>query len=156
MNRRRLLFPVAELVAFAGIVAGGYLVIASSGATALPPAANERPVEQAAQQPGERPPAASVARAMPATLPTARLPVPLLVSHRTPFEDPAPADAAVPEQKDTTADSGAAAKAMIEADGYKGVKSLVRTADGLWRGIALRGNVEVAVSVDANGSVSTQ
>ena len=45
---------------------------------------------------------------------------------------------------------------MIEADGYRNVKSLAKAPDGSWRGLAMRGTVEVAVSVDDNGRVSTQ
>jgi hypothetical protein len=44
---------------------------------------------------------------------------------------------------------------IVEADGYKNVKSLAKTPDGVWRGLTLRGAVEVAISVDATGSVST-
>ncbi len=42
---------------------------------------------------------------------------------------------------------------MVEADGYKNVKSLVQAPDGAWRGLAMRGAVEMAISVDANGRV---
>jgi hypothetical protein len=49
---------------------------------------------------------------------------------------------------------GAAAKAAIEADGYKGVRGLVREADGSWRGKALRGRTEIAIRVGPDGSVS--
>jgi hypothetical protein len=45
---------------------------------------------------------------------------------------------------------------MIETDGYKKVDALVQGPDGVWRGRALRGETEVAVSVDPAGNVSTQ
>jgi len=48
----------------------------------------------------------------------------------------------------------AAAKAAIEADGYKGVRGLVQTADGKWTGRALRGKTEISVTVSSDGSVS--
>jgi hypothetical protein len=48
--------------------------------------------------------------------------------------------------------SDALARAMIEADGYKNVRSLVQEPDGAWRGL-MRGAVEIAISVDANGRV---
>jgi hypothetical protein len=42
---------------------------------------------------------------------------------------------------------------MIEADGYKNVRSLVQAPDGAWRGLAMRGAAEIAISVDAKGRV---
>ena len=53
-----------------------------------------------------------------------------------------------------SAGSEAAAKAAIEADGYRQVKGLARGSDGQWRGRALRGSAEVAVTVDVRGNVS--
>jgi hypothetical protein len=50
--------------------------------------------------------------------------------------------------------SEAAAKAAIEADGYKGVRALARESDGVWKAIALRGQTEVTSSVGPTGSVS--
>ncbi len=55
----------------------------------------------------------------------------------------------------TDAGTGAsAAKAAIEADGYKGVRNLVQTADGKWTGRAMRGATEISVTVTSDGSVS--
>ncbi|CAN5453987.1 hypothetical protein BH10PSE6_BH10PSE6_49880 [soil metagenome] len=48
------------------------------------------------------------------------------------------------------------AKASVERDGYKNVSGLVKAADGRWHGRAMRGSTEIAISVDANGSVSAQ
>ncbi len=62
----------------------------------------------------------------------------------------------VTEPTDRKATSDAAAKAMIEADGYKNVRSLVPAPDGRWRGLAMRGAVEIAISVDANGRVMAE
>ena len=42
-----------------------------------------------------------------------------------------------------------AAKAAIEADGYKGVKVLRKGANGVWHASALRGKTEVMLTVDA-------
>ena len=50
--------------------------------------------------------------------------------------------------------SEAAAKAAIEADGYKGVRALARGSDGVWKASALRGQTEVQLSVGPTGSVS--
>ena len=46
------------------------------------------------------------------------------------------------------------ARAAIEADGYKKVRAINKAADGTWRARALRGTTEVALRVDATGSVS--
>lgn len=47
-----------------------------------------------------------------------------------------------------------AARAAIEADGYKGVKVLRKGVNGVWHASALRGNATVMLTVDASGSVS--
>ena len=47
-----------------------------------------------------------------------------------------------------------AARAAIEADGYKSVR-IVSKGDGVWRAKALRGKTEVLLIVDSNGSVTT-
>ena len=56
----------------------------------------------------------------------------------------------------TTTAAEAAARSKIEAAGYSGVKGLTRAPDGTWRGIGMRNNVEVAVSIDASGRVMAQ
>ena len=43
---------------------------------------------------------------------------------------------------------------MIEQDGYRNVRALVKGVDGVWHGRAMRGSTEIAVSVDGSGSVS--
>jgi len=150
MNRR--LFPFAELVAFAGIVAGGYMIVAATRATAIPVATSDGRDARPA------PPPTQTLAPTTATA-SARPPVPLQrIDHANYWVgDPKPSatttDAAVTELIDKKATSDATAKAMIEADGYKNVRSLVQAPDGAWRGLAMRGNVEIAISVDANGSV---
>jgi hypothetical protein len=62
-------------------------------------------------------------------------------------------EGAVTEPTDKRLTSDATAKAMVEADGYKNVRALVQAPDGVWRGLAMRGAVEIAISVDANGRV---
>ena len=47
-----------------------------------------------------------------------------------------------------------AAKAAIEADGYKQVNVLGKGADGAWRATAYRGSTEVQLTVDGTGRVS--
>ncbi|HSH99478.1 MAG TPA: hypothetical protein VLA02_02665 [Reyranella sp.] len=46
------------------------------------------------------------------------------------------------------------AKAAIELDGYKNVRGLVQDAGGVWRGRAMRGRTEIAIRMNADGSVS--
>lgn len=47
-----------------------------------------------------------------------------------------------------------AAKAAIEADGYKRVSVLGRNIDGTWRAKAYRGTTDVRLTVDGAGRVS--
>ena len=48
-----------------------------------------------------------------------------------------------------------AARAAIEADGYKGVQELRRGDNGVWHAKAFRGRTEVRLMVDARGAVTT-
>ena len=48
------------------------------------------------------------------------------------------------------------AKKAIERDGYKDVRGLAKGSDGLWHGQAMRGNIQVQVTVDRSGRVSAQ
>jgi hypothetical protein len=48
----------------------------------------------------------------------------------------------------------AAAKAAIEADGYKRVNVVGRSGDGIWRAKAYRGTTMVGLTVDGSGRVS--
>ena len=57
---------------------------------------------------------------------------------------------------DAKRDNDTQAKAAIELDGYKNVRGLVQGEDGVWHGRALRGRTEIAISVDAKGSVSAE
>ena len=49
-----------------------------------------------------------------------------------------------------------AAKAAIEADGYKGAKVVRRGDNGIWYAKAMRGTTEVSLTVDAGGRVSLE
>lgn len=90
------------------------------------------------------------------SLETRRPPVPLVMKPRRPIEvltsDMASISAAQPGN-DTTK---SAATAFIEADGYKSVRVLSQTQDGMWHAKALRGATEVLVTVDAQGNVSAE
>jgi hypothetical protein len=84
-------------------------------------------------------------------------PVPLLMKARPPIVQPIfDADAVSPEVPvKTSGGSGeGAAKAAIEADGYKGVKALRQGANGMWYAKAMRGTAEVPLTVDAAGRVA--
>jgi hypothetical protein len=156
----RHLFSVAELAALVGILAAGYLIVTSSKATAISVALSDGPDKPpTAREVAPPAPPQAVATAISSS---ARPPVPLQVSRRSTYrvEDtqlPAAAtDGAITEQKSRKEASEATAKAVIEADGYKNVRFLVKAPDGTWRGLAMRGAVEIAISIDASGSVSAE
>jgi hypothetical protein len=99
----------------------------------------------------------------------ARPPVPLRLTHKAPLpEKPAASDSKAgskgkantetPEKADAAIDdkSQQAAKAAIEADGYKGVQMLNQVGNGVWKASALRGKTRVVVNVDAAGNVFTE
>jgi hypothetical protein len=83
-----------------------------------------------------------------------RAPVPLLMRTRPPVvvldSDTAPVSAPRPAGNSTRS----AAKASIEADGYKGVRMLSKGLSGGWHATALRGTTEISITVDAQGNVS--
>lgn len=53
----------------------------------------------------------------------------------------------------TPVNSDADAAARLQADGYRGISSLVRRNDGAWHGTALRGAAKVDVTVVPDGRV---
>ena len=61
------------------------------------------------------------------------------------------AEVPAPDDSDMTA-----AKAAIEADGYKGVSVLGKASNGTWRAKAYRGTTEVQLTVDGTGTVSAE
>ena len=90
-----------------------------------------------------------------AALETRRQPVPIhLATRRSTAPQSVYPDAALPKDTVLGKMTESAAKAAIEGDGYKGVRILQRAADGGWRARALRGTIEVSLSVDLRGSVS--
>ncbi|WP_395712481.1 hypothetical protein [Reyranella sp.] len=110
----------------------------------------------------------AVAKSAPAELPKASVepqqaPVPLLLKPRQAANPPATETSGAParDEPGTTESSLApdqagenAARAAVEADGYKGVR-IVSRGDGVWRAKAFRGKTEVLLIVDSNGSVTT-
>jgi hypothetical protein len=136
-----------------GMLAAGYLIGPSRGATHSSPS----------------PAPARVAEASASTVPTlaaSRPPVPLVRPQPTSFFTPTVQDSGASGDKpavdtsngDLTADQPAGvdgdAKRAIEFDGYKNVHGLVKGSDGMWHARALRGRTEIAVTVDASGNVS--
>jgi hypothetical protein len=140
------------------LLALGLLATTASVASAhvfVPPRATEqsRPIRIALPTRVSPPPAQSAP-----SLDSTRPPVPVLISHRRPFVPANEAVSTLSPSADVTALPGSmsatAAKAAIEADGYKGVRALARGSDGVWRASALRGQIEVLLSVSPTGSVS--
>ena len=92
-------------------------------------------------------------------------PVPFRMKPRTPVNLPLGADRATEAKasgkpgetpSDPAADAAgqSAARAAIEADGYKSVKVLRKGANGVWHASALRGKTPVMLTVDAGGTVT--
>jgi hypothetical protein len=112
---------------------------------AAPPA--QTPPQSTASLPGIPAPPIRNASSSDAT----RAPVPVRLSHRPEFvpSSPLDVDPELPGKMTETA-----AKAAMEADGYKGIRALARGPDGVWKASALRGQTEVRLSVGPTGSVS--
>ena len=102
-----------------------------------------------------------------ASVETRQAPVPFQLKPRPPVNLPPVADKDKATEAKATGQAGDkpgetssdpagenAARAAIEADGYKGVKVLRKGANGVWHASALRGKTTVMLTVDASGSVS--
>jgi hypothetical protein len=87
----------------------------------------------------------------PTPIPTVEPPLP--PSNATDEPEPAVSPTEPPPRAELT---GAAAKAAVEADGYKRVTVLERKSNGTWRVKAYRGATEVVVTVDGAGAVTTE
>ena len=91
-----------------------------------------------------------------AAAPQARqAPVPLVRAPNPPYVPPKELQEATETPPQNEFDKKAA-KAAIEADGYRGVTVLSKAANGGWRARALRGATEVQLTVDSSGRVSSQ
>ena len=135
--------------------------VASAFALGPPdPAARELPMPVVAKQPAVLPVGAAPEPAIKkASFEVRHAPVPLLMKRRPTIEQPIfDADAVGPEVPAKASDGSGerAAKAAIEADGYKGVKALRQGANGLWYAKAMRGTTEVPLTVDAAGRVALE
>ena len=152
----------------------GFLVLALVMTTAGVASAFAPVPQESAARPPARELALPIPAKQPAVLPVApapepvvkkasfevrQAPVPLLMKPRPTIAPPAfDADAVGPEVPVKTSDGSgeSAAKAAIEADGYKGVKVLRQGANGIWYAKAMRGTTEVPVTVDPAGRVALE
>ena len=89
-----------------------------------------------------------------------RAPVPLVRAAKVPIAT-GPSTKELPSSPEASAEVSAqeeldrkAAKAAVEADGYKRVSVLGKTSTGAWRAKAYRGSTEVRLTVDGTGRVS--
>ena len=102
-----------------------------------------------------------------ASVETRQAPVPFQLKPRPPVNLPPVADKDKATEAKVTGQAGDkpgetfadpagenAARAAIEADGYKSVKVLRKGANGVWHASALRGKTTVMLTVDASGGVS--
>jgi outer membrane biosynthesis protein TonB len=159
-----------------GMLAAGYLVAPAPGASrTVPP----QPVAKAEPPAPPKPGTTLVASRPPVPLVTAPRTSYFRTAERTtgspgssdkPTAEMATSTTNPPDPNDTTqalaiqqasATTGpggddAEAKRAIEFDGYRNVRSLVKGPDGNWHGRAMRGRTEIAVRVDASGSVSAE
>ena len=88
-----------------------------------------------------------------------RAPVPLVRNVRPSVAPPPTApDAPVPDTEVQAQDDldRKAAKAAVEADGYKRATVLGKAGNGTWRAKAYRGTTEVRLTVDGTGRVSME
>ena len=159
MKKRGLL--VLALVMTTAGVASAFAPISQPQDSAARPPARDLAIPVVARQPAAALPVAPVPEPVvkKVSVEVRQAPVPLLMKPRPPIERPAvDADAVKPEVLAKTSDvSGeSAAKAAIEADGYKGVKVLRQGVNGIWYARAMRGPTEVPLTVDATGRVSLQ
>jgi hypothetical protein len=76
---------------------------------------------------------------------------------QNPYLPPSSTGTAKPNALNGNASSGeAAARYAFEQQGFHDVKGLSRSPDGVWSGRAVKGGVEMAVSMDAAGNIAVQ
>jgi hypothetical protein len=104
--------------------------------------------------PAADPPKIAYAAVTP-VLEVQQAPVPLARAVRISSEAPSPAVSAADTQYQAHEElDRKAARAAIEADGYKSVTVLGKIASGAWRAKGFRGTTEVLLTVDGTGRVS--
>lgn len=133
-----------------------FVVLAASAASAAKfvPEPSDMPV-----RPGTVRPAPPVQIAAAPSVAIRQTPVPLQwkYKHQTVPVPDGPTIADLVSQATTSAPSGteqSAARAAIEADGYRGVRDIAQGPNGTWKARALRGSTEIGITVTADGRVS--
>jgi hypothetical protein len=150
-------FLVLALVTTTAGVASAFAPGAQDSATRA--SVRELVMPAATSQPAVLPAPTASESVKKASFEVRQAPVPLLMRARPTIAAPIfDADAVGPEVPVLATDvSGeSAAKAAIEADGYKSAKVLRKGPNGLWYAKALRGKTEVALTVDAEGHVALE
>jgi hypothetical protein len=157
--KKRGFLALAMVMSVAG-VASAFAPVPQESAAWAPvrelamPAAAPRP---AILSPASAAEPASAPVVKKASVEVRQAPVPLLMKPRPPIERPAVDAAAAAPAPEVVAKAGdGAAKAAIEADGYKGVKVLRQGPNGIWYAKAMRGKTEVGLTVDAGGRVALE
>lgn len=178
---KTVLVASVVLTSLAGAAAAGMMM--STPTRSIGTVAERPPLRATAPMASATPVAAPIAAAAPApaaaappvpspksaSLEAARPPVPLRVTHKPPV-----ADKTLATDKKTNPDGKAgtptsekpegatddksqqAARAAIEADGYKSVQILSQGSNGVWKASALRGKTRVVINVDQAGNVFTE
>jgi hypothetical protein len=133
----------------AGLIALGWTLL---NAPESQPISRSLASQAAARDSVVAPPAMAAASLLEAHQP----PVPLVRNARNPPTKAPPPEVAVADADAKAQDNldERAAKAAIEADGYKRVSVLGKGSDGTWRAKAYRGATDVRLTVDATGRVS--
>ncbi|MFZ5778703.1 MAG: hypothetical protein ACOY4R_00670 [Pseudomonadota bacterium] len=152
MNRTVLV--AAAALAVGGVATVQAFVISSRPDVSPPPAEAmpERAASPARTPDRVPPPIVRAASQAPSEL-TRHAPVPLLLKPRAAVVAEWTSQAEEPSSDDDGFDDRAA-KAAIEADGYKGVKILRKGEGGVWHATGLRGKTTVMLSVDSSGAVT--
>jgi hypothetical protein len=169
---KRSILVATFLVTAAGVASANLLTTTTSPQNPTPPLPQAQPATPA-------PVTAKTARAEPAapaaaptaspkalapviqktTLEARQAPVPFQMKSRPAVNLPKVEAKAEDKPGETPADATTdgfnekAAKAAIEADGYKSVKVLRKGTNGVWHASGLRGSTTVMLTVDASGSV---
>jgi cell division protein FtsN len=167
---KRNVGALATAVVVAGVA--GALGLGPTAHAPRPASADSKPV-LAQASPIPEPMAVSPAKS---TVEPRHAPVPLMLKPRSTVDPPRAAvaeqeapqqevakasdgtapDAATPDATAPDTSGGSAAKAAVEADGYKGVKVLRKGDNGLWYAEGLRGSTKVRLTVDAQGTVTSE
>jgi hypothetical protein len=169
---KRSILVATFLVTAAGVASANLLTTATSPQNPTPPLpqaqqATPAPVPAKTAHAEPMPSATSPTLAKKAPAPTVQraaleprqAPVPLQMKPRPAVNLPTIEAKAEDKPGETPADASTdgfnekAAKAAIEADGYKSVKVLRKGANGVWHASGLRGSTTVMLTVDASGSV---